>query len=78
MPPQSTNGMGGKETSECAAAASRVPLMKSAHPCLAMKGEGMMSMERSLDIRHNWTAYVYAFGFALVAAMAIYVFAFGN
>jgi len=38
----------------------------------------MIAMERTLDIRQNWTAYAYAFGFVLVAAMSVYVFAFGN
>ena len=72
MPPQSANGMGGKETSKRAPAASRVTLQQSAHPSLALNDSP--AMDPPLAVNDHRHAYVYAFGLILAAVLTIYVF----
>ena len=73
MPPQSTNGMGGKETSKRAPAASRVTLLQSAHPSLAPDDSPAMNVSSAANYHRH--AYVYAFSLLVAAALTIYVFA---
>jgi small neutral amino acid transporter SnatA (MarC family) len=76
MPPQSTKGMGGKETSERAQAASRATLVQSAHPSLA--SPQLPQMDVSATVKQQSVAYAYAFWFSVAVALSVYVFALSN
>jgi hypothetical protein len=75
-PPQSTNGMGGKETSKRAQAASRATLVQSAHPSLT--SSRLPPIEAWAPVRRQRVAYAYAFCFTVAAALTVYVFALSN
>ena len=76
MPPQSANGMGGKETSKRAPAASHVTLLQSTHPSLAHCESGAMNAPSAMDDHRQ--AYVYAFSLIAAAVLTIYVFALSS
>ena len=76
MPPQSTKGMGGKETSKRASAASRVTLFQSAHPSISRSDSPAMKAPPAMDDHRQ--AYIYAFSLLAAAVFSVYVFALSS
>jgi hypothetical protein len=75
LPPQSTKGMGGKETSDRAPTASARPLSRAPIP-VSPAGRGVTrrgTLIRLMEQRQS--SYLYAFGFLFAIALAIYAVA---
>jgi hypothetical protein len=69
------NGMGGKETSDRASAASRVPLPQSTHPS---PHSGACGQRSTVDLEQKRLALFYALAFVVSLVLTVYVFGFSN
>jgi hypothetical protein len=77
LPPQSTNGMGGKETSDRAPTASaRSSFTERPLPSRLLPGDGLR--EEGSEMKRFGQNYLYTLGFILALALSVYVFAFSN